>query len=1845
MAENFNGPYSREIEYIDKIADILLGPDDLIHNVGDRRTFALQRLLEFVVREGSGAYRNVQADWNADPDSESAILNKPDGIPVDPDYVHTEENFSTFHRDKLENIEAFAQHNVQSDWTEEDTSSDAYIRNVPDDIVQDANYVHTDFNFDEHYKNMLDYHVITDDYFTPEDSDKLDSIEWNATHTDIDDEVTPDSTNPVESRVLFYELEGKVDKREGYELSANDFTDELKAKLDAIEPEANKIIVDSELINDSTNPVENQIVCEALDTKVDKAEDQSLMTKAERLKLEGIEEQANRTIPDENITANSHNVVESRAIYEALDTKVNKVNGKGLSTNDFTDALKSKLDDIDYNANNTIVDPQITRESVNPVTSNAIYNALDTKVDKEDGYGLFSDEEKEKLRKFDPEAPKVTITDLVFNTSSGEYDMLSLTWNECKAAISNGILYRKASEEDAQKATFCYSVYEEDGVYRVEFASFTEQRYEFFETDAPNKRPVFEGSENIRSDLSGKVDKTTKVNGHTLDQDVSVTPNDIEYSSSRPYDSGTVGGALNWLRTYKADKGTLINGHSLENDVTITPNDIAFDHEDNFLEGSIGKFAKDVSDHVDQLNETFEGVATDLDDRKVDKTTTVNGHALDQNVTVGAGDVPYSSDSSFNAGTVGKELKNLAEADESLDSRKADKTTTVNGHPLSGNVDVAPGDIGYDGTANYAEGSLGKHIKELDAESAGLSDGKVDKTTTVNGHALDQNVVISPNDIVYDREETFDPDTLGEALNILEETGRALGNDKVDKTTTVNGHALSNDVVVGAGDIEFQDGTFYPNGSLGEKVYVLNRDKVDKVAGKWLSQEDFTTLEKEKLAGIDAQATRVIVDSDLSGSSTNPVQNQAVTGEINGVKATIEDIVISSDNQPDSIYNKIWIDENAPSVQIATYEELLDLATEVDRKLTSIYRLKGTKATVEQLPEEDNSVGDVWHVSSDGSEYFWNGTSWEFVGKIVDLAGYVYDTSYVHTDSNFTVSEKTKLSSIEPEANKTIVDVSLSDSSKNPVENRVVRAALNDKVDKVSGKGLSTNDFTNEDVLKLAGIESEANKTVVDSELSDESTNPVYNKTVKHAVDEKVDKIPGKGLSANDFDDSAKEKVESVETGAQVNVLEKIVINGTRLAISDKTVSFSIPTKTSDITNDSDFITHDVLTSDNPLVDGVATSGVSNEFARADHVHPTDTSRAPVESPTFTGIPKAATAEKGTNSTQLATTAFVQTAISDKANASDVYTKQQVDNKVTAVYRLKGSKPDFDHLPEEDNVTGDVWHINSDGSEYFWNGEAWEFFGKTVDLTGYAYDPDYVHTDNNYTASEKSKLANVEAEANKTIVDSTMSSSSTNPVENRVVNAAIEGKVDKITGKGLSTEDFTTEEKTKLGQIEPEANKTIVDTQLSADSHNPIENRSVKLGLDEKVDKVPGKALSTNDFTDALKEKLDGSESGAQENVIETISVNGARQANVDKNVNLAVPTKVSDLTNDSEFLARSEFYAVTPEMDGTGTPGTSNTVARGDHVHPTDTTRAPIDSPSFSGTPKAATPPKSDSSTRLATTYYVQRALEDKANASDVYTKQQVDSKITAVYRLKGTKPDYAHLPVLQNEVGDVWHLEFDGTEYFWNGESWEFFGKIVDLTGYVYDPNYVHTDNNFTDALKGKIDGLGANDVIATEDYVDNAVADKALASSVYTKTEVDDKFEIVFRYKGIKQHIADLHYNANEIGDVWTVLSEEWDFYWTGTEWKRVGGFTDLTGYVRDANYVHTDNNFTSELMTKLDNIVTGSLVNVQADWSASGGEEEVLNKPLINNVELVSGNNTWQSLGLDIASEQSIDALFN
>ena len=77
------------------------------------------------------------------------------------------------------------------------------------------------------------------------------------------------------------------------------------------------------------------------------------------------------------------------------------------------------------------------------------------------------------------------------------------------------------------------------------------------------------------------------------------------------------------------------------------------------------------------------------------------------------------------------------------------------------------------------------------------------------------------------------------------------------------------------------------------------------------------------------------------------------------------------------------------------------------------------------------------------------------------------------------------------------------------------------------------------------------------------------------------------------------------------------------------------------------------------------------------------------------------------------------------------------------------------------------------------------------------------------------------------------------------------------------------------------------------------------------VQKDGNKVLSTNDFTDAYKDKLDGISAGAEVNTISTISVNNTNVAPVNKNVNISVPTTVAELSDSGDYALKSEIVGL----------------------------------------------------------------------------------------------------------------------------------------------------------------------------------------------------------------------------------------------------------------------------------------------------------------------------------------------
>lgn len=103
------------------------------------------------------------------------------------------------------------------------------------------------------------------------------------------------------------------------------------------------------------------------------------------------------------------------------------------------------------------------------------------------------------------------------------------------------------------------------------------------------------------------------------------------------------------------------------------------------------------------------------------------------------------------------------------------------------------------------------------------------------------------------------------------------------------------------------------------------------------------------------------------------------------------------------------------------------------------------------------------------------------------------------------------------------------------------------------------------------------------------------------------------------------------------------------------------------------------------------------------------------------------------------------------------------------------------------------------------------------------------------SSSDKKKLDGIATGATKITVDTALSSTSTNPVQNKVINSELSKKASTSVATTGANGLMSAEDKTKLNGIAEGANKTIVDSSLSASSTNPVQNKAVKSALDGKL--------------------------------------------------------------------------------------------------------------------------------------------------------------------------------------------------------------------------------------------------------------------------------------------------------------------------------------------------------------------------------------------------------------------------
>lgn len=277
-------------------------------------------------------------------------------------------------------------------------------------------------------------------------------------------------------------------------------------------------------------------------------------------------------------------------------------------------------------------------------------------------------------------------------------------------------------------------------------------------------------------------------------------------------------------------------------------------------------------------------------------------------------------------------------------------------------------------------------------------------------------------------------------------------------------------------------------------------------------------------------------------------------------------------------------------------------------------------------------------------------------------------------------------------------------------------------------------------------------------------------------------------------------------------------------------------------------------------------------------------------------------------------TAATNAALALKADKSDTYTKAQVDAKLSGAYKVKGSST-FEALPKDNNVVGDVYNItnafNLGGKHYdagtnvVWTEEGWDALSGSFDTTAIEGSIQEV-ADN--LAQEILDRTQADTTINNNI------SSLTNRVkvnEDKLTiingNEATTGSIANAIKQAKSYTDTTvTAEQTRAENAEQKltsdlasevtrakgaesANATAIANEVErATGVEETLNSNITQLQTQKVDKVEGKGLSTNDYTTPEKNKLAAIEAEANKYVLPAATASALGGVKIGSNITLA---------------------------------------------------------------------------------------------------------------------------------------------------------------------------------------------------------------------------------------------------------------------------------------------------------------------------------------------------------------------
>ena len=277
-------------------------------------------------------------------------------------------------------------------------------------------------------------------------------------------------------------------------------------------------------------------------------------------------------------------------------------------------------------------------------------------------------------------------------------------------------------------------------------------------------------------------------------------------------------------------------------------------------------------------------------------------------------------------------------------------------------------------------------------------------------------------------------------------------------------------------------------------------------------------------------------------------------------------------------------------------------------------------------------------------------------------------------------------------------------------------------------------------------------------------------------------------------------------------------------------------------------------------------------------------------------------------------TAATNAALALKADKSDTYTKAQVDAKLSGAYKVKGSST-FEALPKDNNVVGDVYNItnafNLGGKHYdagtnvVWTEDGWDALSGSFDTTAIEgsiqevadnlaqeiLDRTQADTTINDNVSSLSNRVKVN-EGKLTIING--NESTTGSIANAIKQAksytdttvtAEQTRAEKAEQK--LTSDLASEVTRAKGAESVNATAIANEVERATGVEETLNSNITQLQT-QKVDKVEGKGLSTNDYTTPEKNKLAAIEAEANKYVLPAATASALGGVKIGSNITLA---------------------------------------------------------------------------------------------------------------------------------------------------------------------------------------------------------------------------------------------------------------------------------------------------------------------------------------------------------------------